>query len=304
MKTIKNLPLPLSGVALASFALANLYKVSSTGAYNAFSWIGIILLGLMTLKILMNPTGFLMDLKHPVLSSVAPTYSMAMMLMAVYLKADLGQVSQYIWYAAIIIHLCFMINYTFKFVFKGELAKIFPSIFVVYVGIAVASVTGPAFNSDIGQYAFYFALVAYALTLPLVVLRLRKHWPLPLPGQPTLAIMAAPASLLLAGYLSVFSSPNKLLVYILVTISLAMYALVAIAMIKLLRLKFTPAYAAFTFPLVISAVALKKASVFLNQDMLSQISQVQLYIATFIVVYVLSRFCMFLMPNRVRSTVQ
>jgi exfoliative toxin A/B len=67
----------------------------------------------------------------------------------------------------------------------------------------------------------------------------------------------------------------------------------------LLKLPFFPSYSAFTFPLVISAVALKKSSVFMMKQtgqyaFLGVLSQVAIALATAITFYVLLRYILVL----------
>ena len=77
-------------------------------------------------------------------------------------------------------------------------------------------------------------------------------------AKPTIAIMAAPASLSLAGYLSVSTEPHLLLVALLFGIAILMTFAIYFAFWHLLRLQFSPGYAAFTFPMAIGATALYK----------------------------------------------
>lgn len=298
MTPIKRIPLALSGLMLSCFALANLLRPTHAYLHTGLSRLGMVLCLLITLKIIFNAQGVLEDLKHPVISSVLPTYTMALMLLAVYLKPHMGQGSLYLWYGAIGLHVLLMVNYSLRQLLAPKLGKIFPSIFVVFVGIAVASVSAPAFNQPLGQAAFYFALIAYGITLPLVVTRLIRLKEMPGPAQPTLAIMAAPSSLLLAGYLSAFTSPHTYAVYILLSFSLVMYFFVLTKMPKLLSLSFTPGFAAYTFPMVISAVAIKKASVFLDKAILQKLATGQLLIASLLLFYVLVRYILFSLQSQ------
>ena len=84
-------------------------------------------------------------MKTPVGASVSGTYSMAVMLLAGYLKPFAGEAALYIWYLGIIMHIALIIYFTLKFVIKLKLAQVFSSWYIVYVGIVVASLTAPVF---------------------------------------------------------------------------------------------------------------------------------------------------------------
>ena len=75
------------------------------------------------------------------------------------------------------------------------------------------------------------------------------------------------------------------------------YLYVLYTMTKTLRIKFYPSYSAFTFPLVISAVALKMSSAYFAQGsnyFLSLLSRCSFSIALGAVLYVFVKYCIFL----------
>ena len=147
-------------------------------------------------------------------------------------------------------------------------------------------------------------MACYGLMLPLMLYRLIFSHEVPDAAKPTIAILAAPASLSLAGYLTVSQDPSLLLVAVLLGIAVLMTGIIYLAFIKLLRLPFSPGYAAFTFPLVIGATALFKVGQLLSQwpeavDYVAQINQLaylELGAATLIVGYVVLRYLMFFLP--------
>ena len=113
-------------------------------------------------------------------------------------------------------------------------------------------------------------------------------------AKPTIAIMAAPASLSLAGYLTVVSEPNLLLCAILLGIAVLMTIAIYFAFWNLLRLKFSTGYAAFTFPMAIGATALYKSSKLIEgipgcteyAMQLHFIATIELVVASLVIFYV------------------
>ena len=88
------------------------------------------------------------DLQNPIMASVAATFPMALMLLSTYIKPFIGSPAKYIWFFAIALHLILIIYFTLKFILKLQMPKVFASYFIVYVGIAVAAVTAPAFEDS------------------------------------------------------------------------------------------------------------------------------------------------------------
>ncbi|MBQ6002414.1 MAG: hypothetical protein IJL18_06135 [Synergistaceae bacterium] len=134
---------------------------------------------------------------------------------------------------------------------------------MVYVGIAVASVSAPVTGMlNIGQYAFWFGLVTYICLLVAVCYRVWFVGEIPVPAMPTTVIFAAPASLLLAGYMVSFPEKDSAMVYALLELSVFFWVVGMLYFIRTFRGAFMPSHSAFTFPLVISAIAVKMSANF------------------------------------------
>ncbi|MBQ7215447.1 MAG: hypothetical protein IJS39_05635 [Synergistaceae bacterium] len=201
-----------------------------------------------------------------------------------------------IWYAGLVGHILLIVWFTVKFVLRGfAIKKVFPSWFIVYVGIAVASVSAPVVGRlDIGQYAFWFGLVTYVL---LVVVVCRRVWgvgEIPAPALPTTVIFAAPASLLLAGYMVAFPEKDARMVYALLVCSVVFWAVGMVYLAKTCRGGFLPSHSAYTFPLVISGLAVKMSAGFTGLAWQVRFCDVQTVIAAAVVVWVLVGYVMFL----------
>ena len=109
------------------------------------------------------------------MASVFCTSTMALMLLAGYLKPYISVVADVIWYAAIVLHVVLMLYFTAKFILKLQMKKVFASYFFVYVGIVVASVSAPAFGATgLGTGIFWFGFVALLALLVLVTYRYAK----------------------------------------------------------------------------------------------------------------------------------
>lgn len=240
------------------------------------------------------------DLNNPVIASVFPTFSMAIMLISTYIKPYFHTLAFFMWIAGLCLHVVLIIWFSIKFVFKFKIKQVFPSWFIVYVGIAVASVTGSVFDmANVGKAAFWFGFVTYIILLFIVLYRTLKVKEMPELTLPLLIIFAAPASLLLAGYMNSFTEKSMFMVYVLMTLSFVFYLAALVMLPKLLRLKFYPSYSAFTFPLIISGIGMKLANGFLTKSnhpisLLKYLVVFQVIIAAAITLYVLFRYIQFL----------
>lgn len=297
MQFLKKYPIPIAGLILSLFALGNLLQSYGKNVRFAIGWIGFILCAVYLIKLLFLNTTLKEEFENPVIASVFPTFTMASILLAGYVKPFSASVSLAIWYAGVIGHGLLVLWFSMKFLTQFSIKKVFPSWFIVYVGIAVATVTAPAVGQiAVGKAAFWFAFVGYFCVLPLVCYRVWKIGGIPEGAKPTLIIMSAPASLLLAGYLSCFEQKNSIILYVLIVCSVLFYIIALCYLPKLLKLPFSPGYSAFTFPLVISAIAIKMVNGYFqrNNTALAMITKIEEVIAVLIVGWVLICYLVFL----------
>lgn len=300
---IKKVPIPLSGVMLGMAALGNLLQSYSESLRYVCGIISFIMLIFIILKIIMFPDNFKEDMKNPVIASVSPTFPMGIMLLSVYANPFIGEVSKIIWLLAILLHIVLIIYFTYKFIFKFDIKKVFASYFVVYVGIAVAALTSSAYGmQEFGKVIFYFSFVMLLVLLAIVGYRYIKYPELPEPTKPLFCIFTAPVSLCLAAYMQAFSDKNYYFVCAMAILSTLLYTVVVIRLFTILRISFYPSYAAFTFPFVISATAMKLTAGYFNAigsaiPFMSGIVFFETVIAALIVSYAVFRFILFLVKK-------
>ena len=307
-------PAPMAGLALGIASLGwsweNIAHLHGYAQW-ASALIASVLLIILAVKFVLLPSTLKEDLAHPVIGSVMPTFTMATMIVSNSLGHFLPLAGELLWLFAIGLHIVFLIIFIYYRAKSFELHHMLPSWFVPPIGIIVASVSypGDAPFYWIAYSALIFGMLAYAFMLPVMLYRFMFSFNIPDGSKPTLAILAAPASLSLAGYLTLVTDPSALIIALLFGIAVLMTGVTYLALFKLLRLPFTAGYAAFTFPLVIGATALFKMIAWMqNKNMpIEYIEQIkmlaigELFIATVIVIYVAIRYLHFYRPNAIQQ---
>lgn len=305
MNIIKRVPLPLCGVMLGLAALGNLLQSYSEAVRFACGIAATVLLVLVLLKLVLFPGMIAEDMKNPIMSSVSGTFPMALMLLSVYAKPLIGNVSYYIWLFAILLHMILIVYFSVKFVWKLQMPKVFASYYIVYVGIVVAAVTAPAYEKlGIGAAAFWFGFICLIILFVLVTARYIKYKEVPQPARPLICIYAAPLSLCVAGYVQSVEIKNRTMLLAMFVAATAIYIFALIKAIGYMRLPFYPSYAAFTFPFVISAIASKQTMACVANmgspiPALQYVVLIETVIATVFVLYVLIRFMVFIFKKEV-----
>lgn len=311
---VKKIPLPFCGVALGLAALGNLVGANGFGQIipafkslnnfgvmlkNVFGLLAAAILILLLIKILLDLKGFLEEMKNPITASVFGTYSMALMILSGYIQSSL------LWWIGFIMHIVIMIYFTITFVFKFNIKQVFTSWYIVYVGIVAMNINCKQFGQQaLGEIVFYFGFVCTLILLCIVMYRIYVVKEIPDPAKPLFCINTAPVSLCLAGYMATFTDKNPALIYFMLVLSLLIYLLVLVNLPKLLKMPFFPSYAAFTFPMVISAIACKLTTAqYLGGEVKANpslanitkiIFQLQTYIALVLVIYAFIRFVQFI----------
>lgn len=262
---LRGLPTPMAGLALGTaslgWALENALPLNGWGQ-TAGAVLASCLLGLLVLRFAAHPKTLLADVRHPVTGSIVPTFAMALMVISRALHDALPNGSAALWCLAVLIHVLALLGFLISRAREAVLPNMVPSWFIPPVGLIVADVAFPGMPEllPLAHGLLYLGLACYAILLPVMLYRLILLPQIAHAAKPTLAIMAAPASLSLAGYLTVIPDPNPLIVAALFGIALLMTLVIYFCFWQLLRLQFSPGFAAFTFPLVIGATALYKLS--------------------------------------------
>lgn len=301
-KLFYTLPTPIAGLALGIASLGAGLE-STLPLHNMGQIIGaLVSMALGTLiiaKYILHPSLIKNELQHPVIGSVMPTLTMALMLQSKSLSLVSPQAAVVLWLVAVCGHLALLAGFLFFRVKSFHLHHMVPSWFVPFVGICIAAITVPGQQYyKIAYGLMVFGMVNYAIILPIMIYRLIFSEKIEDSAKPTIAIMAAPASLSLIAYLTLDKSPSLLLCSVLLGIAMFMTCIIYFAFFKLLRLSFSPAFAAYTFPMVVGSTALYKASNVLYSyplaraygEQLRMIAEIEMIIATVVIAYVCFRY--------------
>ncbi|CAH1595139.1 MULTISPECIES: TDT family transporter [Vibrio] len=292
-------PTPMAGLALGIASLGwsweNFAELHGYGQWIS-AGIASVLLAILATKFLFHNHLLRQDLAHPVVGSVVPTFAMGTMVASNSLGHFFPVAGDVLWLVAVALHIVFLVSFLYHRAKDFELHHMVPSWFVPPVGIIVADVSfsGNPVLAPIAHGALIFGMVAYAVMLPMMIYRFMFTHEIPDAAKPTMAIMAAPASLSLAGYLTVTTTPSPVIIALLFGIAVLMTAIIYLAFFKLLRLPFSPGYAAFTFPMVIGATALFKTANWMEANGLAAhyvqqvrgLAGIELIVATIVVIYV------------------
>ena len=296
---MKKLPLAFSGCLLGLAGAGNLILDIFPLLSHIFSLSGLILWFYFLVSHLNNWHESKQELKKaPVLSGMA-TFPMAGMILSTYLlrvlPMSLSIIAQVLWWFAFLLDVGLIIYFTINYVQTKPRASATPTWTVLYVGIAVASLTYPVVGIvGIAYGAWIFGFILTLILYPLIYKDLKID-PLPLPLLGQEGIYCAPFSLLLAALVRVGGPdlPSWILL-VMILASQAFFFFVLSRLPRILKQGFQPSFSALTFPTIITATSLKMAQGILQFPTLNLLVWIETIICLTILIYVLVEYVRYL----------
>ena len=296
---MKKLPLAFSGCLLGLAGAGNLILDIFPLLSQVFSMSGLILWFYFLYSHLSDWKESKQELKKaPVLSGMA-TFPMAGMILSTYLlrilPLNMSILAQILWWFAFLLDVGLIIYFTKNYVQTKPRTSATPSWTVLYVGIAVASLTYPVVGIvGIAYGAWIFGFILTLILYPLIYQDLKRN-PLPLALLGQEGIYCAPFSLLLAALVRVggYGLPSWILLVIILA-SQTFFFFVLSRIPRILKQGFQPAFSALTFPTIITATSLKMAQGILQFPVLNFFVWLEIIICLTILIYVLVEYMRYL----------
>ena len=296
---MKKLPLAFSGCLLGLAGAGNLILDTFPPLSHVFSLSGLILWFYFLVSHLSHWQESKQEVKKAPLLSGMATFPMAGMILSTYmlrtLPVSLNFIAQVLWWFSFLLDVGLIIYFTINYVQAKPRTSATPSWTVLYVGIAVASLTYPVVGIvGIAYGAWIFGFILTLILYPLIYQDLKRN-PLPLALLGQEGIYCAPFSLLLAALIRVGGPnlPNWSLV-IMILASQTFFFFVLSRLPRILNQGFQPAFSALTFPTIITATSLKMAQGILQFPSLDLLVWAEIIICLTILIYVLVEYIRYL----------
>ena len=297
MNIIENLPIPISGLILATLSLGNLLADIHPYIRYAFGFIGILILVMMLLKIVFYPQSIRDDFKNPVIVSSSGTFSMSLMILSTYIIPFMPSIAYAMWIIGIVLHILLILYFTYHFIICNfDISTVYPTYWIVYVGITMGAITAHFHGlQEIDFIFFVIGFIGMLASTPTILYREFVYKRIPDANKPLTCIFTALFSILIFGYLNSAQTVSHEFVFVMYLIACLFYIFSLYKLISYRNLEFYPSFSAFTFPFVISALATKgMASIISPNIILNDILIFETAMATVLVVYVLFKYAIFL----------
>ena len=297
---IEKIPIPICGLILAFLSLGNLLNDTHPLLKVICGIIGIVLLILILSKLVLYPKKIKEDFKNPIIASNSGTFSMSLMILSTYISPFMPIIAYGIWILGVALHILLIVYFTYHFIIRNfNISTVYPSYWIVFVGITMGAITAHAHNLDeIGFIFFLVGFIGMIFTFPLVIYRYINYKDIPNANKPLICIFTAVLSILIVGYLNSYNDTSIEFLMIMYIFACIFYIFALTKLIEYRNLEFYPSFAAFTFPFVISGLATKGVISKIGPNIiLNSVLSIETVIATAIVLYVLIRYMKFLSRN-------
>ena len=297
---IEKIPIPICGLILAFLSLGNLLNDTHPLLKVICGIIGIVLLILILSKLVLYPKKIKEDFKNPIIASNSGTFSMSLMILSTYISPFMPSIAYGIWILGVALHILLIVYFTYHFIIRNfNISTVYPSYWIVFVGITMGAITAHAHNLDeIGFIFFLVGFIGMIFTFPLVIYRYINYKDIPNANKPLICIFTAVLSILIVGYLNSYNDTSIEFLMIMYIFACIFYIFALTKLIEYRNLEFYPSFAAFTFPFVISGLATKGVISKIGPNIiLNSVLSIETVIATAIVLYVLIRYMKFLSRN-------
>lgn len=251
------LPLPVTVLALGWVILGNILTNIIPVLSDICIVVSIILLIMTVIKIVLNLKEFYRSIKSPAGLSMFSSFSMSLMLIAVWMKGVLDKANIYIWIVGVVLQTIIMIVFTIKYVLNFKLKYVFSSWFLVYSGIGIASITCNDFGMIVfGRSVLKFTIIVSAILVPFVLARMKIKGSTQA-ARPIFSLIAVPLGIIIPAVVVIsepFSAKTMWIMYILIQI---LMLIIVIDMLIRLFHGFYPSWSCYAVAMTFSVYGSK-----------------------------------------------
>ncbi len=254
----------------ATMGLIGLALVAQHGArtWSFPVWIGQILLGVATVvfavatalyltKTLRHKDALVAELKHPVMISFFPAFSISLLLLAAAFLDIHSMASRTLWAAGVVFQSVLTLWVVSSWIGDNryKIEHVNPSWFLPAIGNVLIPIAGMRlYPAEVSWFFFSIGIVLWLVLLTIVFYRMVFYPALSSRLVPTICILMAPPAAAFLGYINLVGGVDPF-AHVLYYTALFMALLVVLQYQLFLQLRFTSSWWALAFPLAVVTLA-------------------------------------------------
>ncbi|MEA1988363.1 MAG: SLAC1 anion channel family protein [Pseudomonadota bacterium] len=210
-------------------------------------------------KLVRHPKAVISEFNHPIALHFFPTFSISLLLLSLIFKEFAYDISQLMWVLGTLIQsglLLFILNNWIHHE-KWQITHMNPAWFIAVVGSILVPIGAVSFaNVELGWFFFSIGLVFWIILNSIVMYRLFFHPPILKVLEPTLFILIAPPAVGFISYMSLEGMAGvnefaRILYYIALFLTILLLSQVP----RFIKVPFSLAWWAYTFPIAAMTLA-------------------------------------------------
>lgn len=290
-------------LCLGLFSLGNLVAYAGfSGVLNFADMIYLMTFAVILARIVKDPATFHKEMGQPESIATYATGLLASYFFSYRLYGGEALIGILVWFLTFVLNLLLMRQFVnVQIHHKRGLWKMTPIWYLIFVSICAAALNGYKMGIPLLPYMILaFALVAYVILTPIILIRLRRGDPFSQVMEPTKALMCATPSLCYLTLMTLFDQVPMLISVIFLLISQGFLIWLYQIIWKCFKCQwFLPSYASFTFALATSCLDLslfRDAYISLasfSYGALTVLASLEMLVAVLIIAFVLMGFVMY-----------
>jgi len=299
MSRLENFPVSFFSIIMGLSGFTIVWqKIADLGGFpvfitHVFAWLTFLvflgLSGVYLAKIITIPNAVKAELKHPVKLSFFPTFSIAMVLLAIVMIPVAPILSETLWVVGTLVHFVLFLYVLNSWMHHEHytVQHISPAWFIPAVGNVLVPIAGMHFGySDVSWFFFSIGMMFWIILFTVFFNRILFHNPLPAHLVPTLFILIAPPAVGFVAYIKLNGGLDNFANF-LYYIGLFLTILLFSQFKRFINLPFFLSWWAYSFPIAAITIAsflmyrLTEKSLFFN------IAGVLSFILTVLVAYII-----------------
>lgn len=208
------------------------------------------------IKSIKFPNAIKQEMEHPIAGNFFAAFSISLLLLSILYKDITPQPAAYLWYLGTFLQLAFTIKLLNAWILqeKWKITHMSPAWFIPIVGNIIVPLGAPTFaNLETGWFFFSIGLIFWIILQSIMMYRLFFHPPMAKQLEPTLFIFIAPPAMGFMSYLALNGGVLDSFARILYYTALFFVLLLLSQTLRFIKIPFSVAWWAYTFP--IAAIA-------------------------------------------------
>lgn len=237
------LPLPVTVIAFSWILMGAICDKVVPFIGHICMLIGFLLTVATVMKVILDFKSSIKALNTSVGLSMFSTFSMSLMMISAWMRIFMDRANIYFWTVGIILQTIILLIFTIKYIINFNLKNLYPTLFLVYSGMGISTITCREFGMIVlGRSLYMFTIYTSVILLPIVAFRCIRY-KINSYSKPLVSLFLVPISIILPAGMAVLDNISERNIWIMFICIQVMLLVVVITMVIDMLSGFSPNWA-------------------------------------------------------------